>query len=560
MAERQETNGLDPITLEVVRHKVEGIANEMEDSLLRSSYSPIVKEGLDASAALFLPDGTTLAQACAIPIHLGTLVPAVGEILRAFPVAAMKDGDIYVLNDPYAGGTHLPDIAVVMPVFHRGHVIALSAAMTHHQDVGGLTPGSVPTNAREIFQEGIRIPALKLRDAGVFNDTLLRLLQLNVRIPEIFMGDLNAEVAACTVGARRLGELAESYGGNRLAAIFATLIDRSETMTRAALRALPAGTYRHVEHMDNDGVDLDQRIRIEVAATIADGTITFDFTGTNRQVRGPLNTVPSGTLAAAFYAVRAITDPDIPTNGGCFRPVRVVLPEGSIVNPHPPAPVNARTATIKAITSTIMGALGQAIPGRAPAGNAGALLVMAFGGRKPGGASYVVGDLVAGGSGAGPESDGVDVIETDASNCMNLPAESLEMEAPIRLNRVGLRPDSGGAGSRRGGLGVVREYEILAGDVTFSHRGERHFTEAPGVAGGKPGASAVSTIHRADGRLETVPSKIETILRKGDRLVVETAGGGGYGDPRKRDPEAVRRDIASGKVTPEAARRDYGRG
>ncbi len=558
MTGRSETGGIDPITLEVVRHKVEGIANEMEDSLLRSSYSPIVKEGLDASAALFLPDGTTLAQACAIPIHLGTLVPAVGEILSTYPVATMKDGDVYLLNDPYAGGTHLPDIAVVMPVFHRGQVIALSAAMTHHQDVGGLTPGSVPTNAREIFQEGIRIPALKLRDAGVFNDTLLRLLQLNVRIPEIFMGDLNAEVAACTVGARRLGDLAEVHGGNRLAAIFATLIDRSEVMTRAALRALPEGTYRHVEHMDNDGVDLDKRIRIEVAATIRDGAIVFDFTGTDPQVKGPLNTVPSGSLAAAFYAVRAITDPLIPTNGGCFRPVRVVLPEGSIVNPRPPAPVNARTATIKAITSTLMGALAQAIPERAPAANAGELLVMAFGGRTPSGASYVVGDLVAGGSGAGPVSDGVDVVETDATNCMNLPAESLEMEAPIRLNRVALRPDSGGAGCRRGGLGVVREYEILDGDVTFSHRGERHFTRAPGFAGGKPGASAVSTIHRADGRTETIPSKIETVLRAGDRLVVETAGGGGYGDPRARDREAVRRDIAAGKVTPGAARRDYG--
>jgi N-methylhydantoinase B len=550
---------LDPITVEVVRHKLEGIANEMQSTLLRSSFSPIVKEGLDASASLFTPDGTTLAQSCSIPIHLATLIPAVAEVLKSYPLDAMAEGDAYILNDPYHGGTHLPDIAVIMPVIHRGKAIALSGAMTHHQDIGGMSAGSVPTNATEIYQEGLRIPPLKLREAGVYNDTLVRLLRLNVRIPDTVMGDLNAQVAACTVAARRLGEVAERYGHNQLAAIFDELLLRSETMTRKALRAIPEGIYRSIDYLDNDGIDLKTPIRIEVAAIVKDGTITFDFEGTSAQVRGPLNCVPSGSLAAACFAVRALTDPRIPTNGGCFRPVLLRLPKGSIVNPEEPAPVNARTSTIKRITTCMIGALAPVLPNKVPAASAGELLVLAFGGRRPDGSRFVVGELVAGGSGAGAGQDGVDVIETDATNCMNLPAEAMEMEAPIRVHRVALRTDSGGAGAFRGGLGVVREYEVLEGDISFSHRGERHFSAAGGLAGGTDGARARSQIRRADGSVEEIPSKIVTTLHPGDRVVVETAGGGGYGDPHRRAALQIEGDVRNGKVSPDAARRLYGR-
>ena len=553
------SEALDPITVEVVRYKLDGIANEMQSTLLRSSFSPIVKEGLDASASLFTPDGTTLSQSCSIPIHLATLIPAVAKVLEIYPVGGMRDGDIYVLNDPYTGGTHLPDIAVIMPIFHRDKVIALSGAMTHHQDVGGMSAGSVPTNATEIYQEGLRIPPLKLRDAGVFNDTLVKMIRQNVRIPDTVMGDLNAQVAACTVAARRLGELADGYGHNQLASIFDELLQRSETMTRKALRAIPEGTYRFVDYLDNDGIELDKPIRIEVAVTVKDGDIEFDFEGTSRQVKGPLNCVPSGSLAAACFAVRALTDHTIPTNGGCFRPIKLRLPEGTIVNPQEPAPVNARTSTIKRITGCMIGALAQILPERVPAASAGELLVLAFGGSHPnGGGRYVVGELIAGGSGASAGLDGVDVIETDATNCMNLPAEAMEMEAPIRVHRVALRQDSGGAGTFRGGLGVVREYEILDGEVSLSHRGERHFFSAPGLDGGSEGAKAHSVIRRADGSEEVIPSKAATTLHKGDRLVVETAGGGGYGDPRGRAAEQVREDVRNGKVSEEAARTAYG--
>ena len=549
---------LDPITVEVLRHKLDGIANEMETTLLRSSFSPIVKEGLDASASLFTLNGETLAQAIAVPIHLATLIPIVAKLREAFPPETMAEGDIYILNDPYLGGTHLPDIALVMPVFHQGRPIAFSATMTHHQDVGGMSPGSVPTNATEVYQEGIRIPPLKLREGETFNETLVAMLRQNVRIPDTFMGDLNAQVAGCTVGARRLSELAETFGHNRLSVAFEDLLDRSEILTRQAIEAIPDGTYSYVDYLDNDGIELGKRIRIEVAVTVEGSSIRCDFDGTDDQVKGPFNCVPSGSQAAAYYAVRAITDPTIPTNGGCFRPVQLDLPAGSLVNPREPAPVNARTATIKRITGCILGALKQAMPERMPADSGGELLILMFGGERRDGSRYVTGELIAAGSGAGAKRDGVDVIETDATNCMNLPVEALEMDAPIRVHRTALRTDSGGAGTHRGGLGITREYEILEGEVAFTHRGERHFCAARGAAGGGDGAEAVSTIRRADGTEETVPSKLVSVLHPGDRLIVETAGGGGYGDAAGRDGAAVQADLDDGKISREAAAETYG--
>ena len=541
------THELDPITVEVVRNKLEGIANEMQQTLLRSSFSPIVKEGLDASSSLFTIRGETLAQATAIPIHLATLIPVVQKMLEVFPLAAMKPGDVYCMNDPYLGGTHLPDIALVQPVFFNDRPIAISATMTHHQDVGGMSAGSIPTRATEIFQEGLRLPPLRFRDAGQYNETLVAIIRQNVRIPDAVMGDLNAQLAACNVGARRIAELAAQLGDNHALAIFDELLDRSEILTRAALSSIPAGTYRYVDFSDNDGIDLDTPIRFEVAVTVKDGTFHCDFTGSSPQVRGPFNCVPSGSLAAACYAVRAVTDPEIPTNAGCFRPITLELPKGSVVNPLEPAPVNSRTATIKRITGCILGALKEVLPDRVPADSSGELVVLAFGGRHNG-QPYVVGELIAGGSGAGPGSDGVDVIETDVTNCMNLPVEAMEMDAPIRVHRVALREGSGGAGAHRGGLGVVKEYEILDGEISFTYRGERHFFAPKGARGGDDGAKARAVITRADGSAEVIPSKLMTSLKPGDRVLIETAGGGGNGPPAGRSRTAREADLVDGKI------------
>ena len=538
----------DPITTEVVRNKLEGIANEMQSTLFRSSFSPIVKEGLDASASLFTIDGETLAQAIALPFHLATLIPIVKKIIEEFQLDQMADKDIYIMNDPYMGGTHLPDIALVMPIFSGGELIAFSAAMTHHQDVGGMSPGSVPTNATEIFQEGIRIPPLKYSDKGVINDTLLKILKLNVRLPDSFEGDLNAQIAACEIGRRRISDLEVRYSAKVLKNIFLDLLNRSESMTRQAIMALPDGTHAYFDYLDNDGIDLDTPIKIEVSVRVMGDSVEIDFSGTSQQVRGPFNLMPSGAYAAAYFAVHALTDPNIPTNGGCFRPIKLLLPEKSIVNPEEPAPVNARTSTMKRVAGCITGALGQFVPERAPADAAGEMLLLAFGGDRVDGSRYVVGELIASGSGASEGMDGVDVIETDGTNCMNLPVEALEMDVPIRVHKTELNTGSGGAGKFRGGLGLVREYEILHGTVIFTHRGERHSHPARGLMGGEPGGKAYSKIKRYDGKEIVIKSKTVETLRIGDRISVQTAGGGGYGRPADRPDYLKKSDVADRKT------------
>ena len=538
----------DPITTEVVRNKLEGIANEMQSTLFRSSFSPIVKEGLDASASLFTIDGETLAQAIALPFHLATLIPIVKKIIEEFQLDQMADKDIYIMNDPYMGGTHLPDIALVMPIFSGGELIAFSAAMTHHQDVGGMSPGSVPTNATEIFQEGIRIPPLKYSDKGVINDTLLKILKLNVRLPDSFEGDLNAQIAACEIGRRRISDLEVRYSAKVLKNIFLDLLNRSESMTRQAIMALPDGTHAYFDYLDNDGIDLDTPIKIEVSVRVMGDSVEIDFSGTSQQVRGPFNLMPSGAYAAAYFAVHALTDPNIPTNGGCFRPIKLLLPEKSIVNPEEPAPVNARTSTMKRVAGCITGALGQFVPERAPADAAGEMLLLAFGGDRVDGSRYVVGELIASGSGASEGMDGVDVIETDGTNCMNLPVEALEMDVPIRVHKTELNTGSGGSGKFRGGLGLVREYEILHGTVIFTHRGERHSHPARGLMGGEPGGKAYSKIKRYDGKEIVIKSKTVETLSIGDRISVQTAGGGGYGRPADRPDYLKKNDVADRKT------------
>ncbi len=540
---------IDPILLEVLRNRLDAIADEMELTLLKSAASPIVKEGLDASAALFNLRGETVAQAAAIPIHLGALQFAAQRIVRAFPPEKMQDGDAFLLNDPYDGGTHLPDITLAVPIFVDGQPVALACTMCHHQDVGGRTPGSVPTDATELFQEGIIIPPTQLFRAGVLDENLFALLTRNVRLPDVFTGDLMAQVAAGRLGGVRLRELVSAHGADTVIAYIEELLSRAERLTRAQIEAIPDGDYAFEDYMDDDGVDLGRRITIRVTLRVRGSSMLFDFTGTDGQVRGPFNSVPASTMSAVYYAVRAISDASIPNNGGCFRAVDAILPEGTLVNPRPPAPVSCRTATIKRIADTILGALVKALPGRMPAANSGTLLVMAFGGvDSETGRPFVASELAAGGMGARPGKDGIDCIETDVSNCMNIPVESVEMNFPIRIPRARLWQGSGGAGRWRGGLGLEKVYEATTTDITISHRGER-FTSAPwGLEGGEPGRSARAFILRKDGTREELPSKKMIVLHPGDQLWEYIAGGAGFGDPGDRDPERVAADIEDGKV------------
>ena len=552
---------LDPILMEVVRYKLESITEEMQSSLIRGAFSPVVKEANDASCCLFTADGTTVAQSRSNPSHLGSLIYSVAAILRFYPVATMRDGDIYIFNDPYMGGTHIPDIAVVIPVMGAdaagGRVVALTASIAHHIDLGGSIPGSSAANATDIFQEGLRIPPMQLAHAGKIDDSMIRLIRCNTRMPDSVVGDIHAQIAAGKIAVRRLTELGARYGFGLVVRIFDELINRSERMTRDALRKLPQGTFTYEDTLDNDGVDFDKRVIIRVAVTIKDGAVLFDFTGTSPQVQGPVNIVPSGVYSSACYGVRAITDAAIPTNGGCFRPVSVITPEGSLVNPRVGAPVNGRTHPMKRIASCIVGALAQALPDRFAAPAAASLLVLSYGGQWPNGRNFVVSDLINGASGGALGHDGIDCIATDMTNGMAMTEEALEMEAPIRLIRNELRSDTGGAGEFRGGVGIIREYEILHGPVKFSHRGERHYSQARGLLGGGPGGSASSEIRRRDGRVEEIRSKIVTTLHAGDRVLVRTPGGGGYGDPGKRARDAVKSDIVNGKISAEAALAQY---
>ena len=549
---------VDPILLEVLRNRLDAIADEMELTLLKSAASPIVKEGLDASAALFNVQGETIAQAAAIPIHLGALQFAAKRLVSAFPPATMQDGDAFLLNDPYDGGTHLPDITLAVPVLTEGRAVALACTMCHHQDVGGRTPGSVPTDATELFQEGIIIPPTQLFRAGTLDENLLGLLRRNVRLPDTFTGDLMAQVAAGRLGGTRLGELFARHGTAVVLAYIDELLTRAETLTRREIEAIPDGTYTFADWLDNDGVD-DRPVKIQVAVKVQGSAMTFDFTGTSAQVRGPFNSVPASTLSAVYYAIRAVSDPTIPNNGGCFRAVDAVLPEGSLVNPRPPAPVSCRTATIKRIADTILGALVKALPHRMPAANSGTLLVMAFGGTDPAtGQPFVASELAAGGMGARPTKDGIDAIETDVSNCMNIPVESVEMSFPLRIRRSRLSAGSAGAGQFRGGLGLEKVFEATTTEVTVSHRGERFASSPWGLYGGQPAPRARAFVIRADGRREDVPSKKMIVLHPGDQLWEYIAGGAGYGDPLERDPELVLADVLDGKIAAEAARADYG--
>ncbi|CAM3813286.1 Acetophenone carboxylase delta subunit [Bordetella sputigena] len=547
----KETNlsSQDPILLEVIRNKLHSIANEMQSTLLQCAFSPLVKEGMDCSAALFTVGGETLSQATAIPVHLGTMTPALTSLLSAFPVDTLKPGDALILNDPYCGGSHLPDITVAMPVFIGSVALAICVTTVHHQDVGGMSPGSLPSNATDVFQEGLRIPPLKLMEAGELNETLHKILFQNSRNPEAFLGDIRAQLSACTIATRRLVSLAEKYDVDLLLEVIRELLDRSERMTRAAISKLPQGTFTFEDALDNDGVDLDRRIPISVAVTVKGDSIHYDFSGCSAQVKGPVNCVPAGAHAAANYATRVLTGADIPTNGGCFRPISLHLPVGSIVNPVAPAAVNARLVTIKRLCASIVSAFADVLPDRVPAAPGNVLTAITFGGQRPDKSSFMLGELIAAGAGAGAASDGVDCIQTDGSNSMNQPIEALMLDAPIRINCFRLRSDSGGDGEYRGGLGVIREYESLVDGVRVSYRGERHHTQARGSQGGEDGRSAKATLYRKDGTIESLESKCMIILNQGDRLAIETAGGGGFGRPTLRTTEARDEDLRNRKVT-----------
>ena len=560
--ETMNTPQVDPVTIEVLRGRFTAVADEMQHALIKSSYSTIVTEALDATCAVYDETGRTVAQACAIPIHLGALTELGRRFARRYPPGEAKPGDVYLVNDPYAGGTHLPDFGVASPVFHDGELVGYVSTMTHHQDIGGVAPGSATAAVYDHHAEGLRIPMVRLASEGVVSEDMLNLLTANSRSPRNMRGDLEAQIAGCHTGEARLGAVFEHWGKDKVRAGVEALLDYAERLTRLAIERIKDGEYTFSDWLDDDGLSPDSDpVEIRVTLRVKGSELEFDFTGSGDQVGAAINNVPSSTISAVYYAVRLLTGDAAPNNDGCYRPVSVNLPEGSIVNPTYPAPVNARGVAIARIVDAVLGALSAALPGTIPAAGCGHATVIQTGGIDTATGRRFVGVLggpLRSGTGARPRMDGLDVTDHDLSNSHHIPLEVTEGEFPVRYGRLELWPDSGGAGAWRGGLGYQAEVQWLRGEGVLSLRGERHRFQPWGTQGGGPAPRCRSELVNEDGEVEPLPAKILLSIRAGQALRYWSTGGGGYGEPWRRDAQLVLADVLDGRVSPQAARELYG--
>lgn len=558
LIERTVGEVIDPITLEVIRNRLDAIATRMQDTLLRSAVSVILKEGEDGSCGLFTPNGDTIVQARACPMHLAVMGPTIRAVVRDYPLDTMEPGDFYVLNDPYDGGTHLPDLLMVTPVFWDGAVVAFAVALAHHEDVGGRVQGSMAADTTELYQEGLIIPPLPLAKAGRRNPTLERMIRRNTRLAEIYFGDVAAQTATCVTGAREYQAMIARYGLDTVTRAIQQLFEQSERLVRTRLAALPDGSHEFTDWLDHDGRHLETRLPIHVTVRKRGSEMEVDFTGSAPEAPGPINVNYFTSCSAAYWAIRSVFAPDAPTNEGAHRPIRVTIPEGCLFNPRPNAPTALRAQSVKAASVAVLGALAKIAPDRVMAAPGGTINVYSLGGRGADGRAFGCTDLIANGWGGRPGKDGVDDLTSDGDNCRIVAAEALEASYPLRVRATHVIPDSGGPGEFRGGLGVRREVEILQGPVVSCFRSERHRSSPWGLFGGVAGRPCRTTIVRQDGTVYTVPTRQVLTLDTGDVLVIETGGGGGYGDPLERAPGKVLADVLDRKVSVEAARSAYG--
>lgn len=549
----------DPIIMEVINNRLLSIANEMEDSLLKMAFSVIVKEMKDASTALFDAKGRTIAQSAAMPCQLGFLSTSVPAILKDFPVSQAKEGDVYLQNDPFNGGSHIPDVTALTPIFYEGEVVAFAASMVHLADTGGITPG-VSTAATNVYQEGLCLPPVKFYDGGKPVEDIHKIIRQNVRIPDEVMGDLEAMVACNKVGRERIMALCGEYGKELFLETLEGLLDHSEILTRQALEAIPDGTYSFTGYIDNDGVEFDRQVVLKLKVTIEGSDILFDFTGSSPQTKGPINCVKACTLSTVDYAVKVVTGGEaIPTNDGCFRMIRCIMPEGTVVNATKPAATGSRGLTVQLLSSTCLGALAKAKPEMINACSGAYAPLLYIGGYDPQtGRSFVSNDNGMCGLGARPEKDGIDAISSDSQNVLAIPVEAFEMSGPLRVLKYGLANDSGGAGKYRGGLGSCKVIKLLEGEVSFTFRGDGFFVPPWGLFGGMAAGVGTGYIKRKNGELIQIPSKGDYVLYAGDEIGYESAGGGGYGDPLDRDPQLVLQDVMDERVSWEQAKDVYG--
>lgn len=520
----------DPVRLSIFRSLFHAIAEEMGATLRRTAYSPNIKERRDYSCAVFDREGQMVAQGDHMPVHLGSMPLSVAAAIGSRKIGP---GDMVVLNDPYRGGTHLPDLTLVSGVFRKRRLLFYVASRAHHADVGGMTPGSMPV-AEEIYQEGLRLPPVTLVSGGEFNPDVIDVILANVRTPEERRGDLAAMIAANRSGERRLLEAVEKYGVGQIGRYIGELLDYTERMTREVIRRIPNGVYTAHDEMDDDGMGTGP-VRIQVRIGVAGSSARVDFSGSDPQVRGSINAVYAITASVAFYVFRTLVEEDIPSTAGGMRPLRIVAPEGSIVNARPPAAVCAgNVETSQRIVDVLYRCLALALPGKIPAASQGTMNNITFGGADPRtGRSFAYYETVAGGMGARPGMDGLSGVHTHMTNSMNTPVEALEYAYPVRVREYGLRRGSGGRGQWRGGDGIVREIGFLT-PVDLTILSDRR-TRAPyGLAGGESGRAGRNTRRRADGSGRRLPGKVTIRLGEGEALRIETPGGGGWGPPHLR--------------------------
>lgn len=548
---------VDPITLEVIKNALSSVADEMALVLMRSAYSPVVRDSMDYSTALCDAQGRVVAQGLTLAVQLGAFPDAMTHLFERWG-GRMRDGDVFIMNDPYGGGgQHLPDIYVVKPIFHDGAIEGYACTMAHHSDVGGLAPGSTAIHATDIHQEGLRLPWLRLYQCGEPDETLFSVISKNTRQPIQVLGDLRAQVAACAVAERGLRGLIERYGAQRLRPCFSTILDQAERLMRAFIRDIPDGRYCATDWIDGLG-ERPEPLRIEVCVTVAGEEIDIDFAGTSAQVPAAINCPIAMVRSSAYCAIRCITSPDIPNCDGYMRPVHIRAPRGTILNPDEPAACAARGVMGYRVFDVIMAALAQVVPERVVAAGEGGPTLFSCGGWHEG-RPFVLTEVMVGTWGARAGRDGLEGISNPAANLSNQPAELIEAELPLEVVRYGMVPDSGGAGLRRGGLAYIREFRLLAEQAVFTTRADRRDHPPYGLVGGQPGAGSVNLLRTpaGDRPLPTMPMEA-LAWRRGDVFMHVSAGGGGYGDPLERDPHQVLEDVIDEKVSAPAAAAHYG--
>jgi len=548
--------GIDPIRFELIRNAMSFLVNEMAMTLVRASYSGILRDNMDFSTGIADPAGEMIGQGLSLPLQFGPMPDAVAAV-KARWAGRMEDGDVFVLNDPFEGGTHLPDVFFIKPIFADGALLCFACVSGHQVDVGGRVAGSNACDSTEVYAEGLRMPPLKLYERGRPNETLFAIIEKNVRLPVKLLGDFRAQVSALRTGEAAVRELVARYGKAELQRYWVELLDHAERMTRAAIRELPEGRYRFEDQLDSDGL-VPRAVKLRVKVTIRDGTVTADWTGSSPQVAGAINSTLSMTKSTTYFAVRCVLRGEIPSNGGFFRPIKIIAEKGSILDAELPAASAGRGVVLFRQADALFGALAKAVPDRVPAANEGGTTVYGFGGydeaRKP----FVLVEVFGSTWGGRPDRDGIDGCAHPLLNQRNIPGEIIELEHPLLMRRYGFLENTGGAGRFRGGLSLVREFEYRGTTpCQLQVRSDRKTTMPYGLSRGHSGTPSWNILNPGTTRERVLPAMTTVTLAPGDVIRFVTPGGGGWGDPLLRDPTAVLEDFRDGKIDKALARRAY---